>query len=93
MNKTARIVVTPTLLVRMFGLPDFVKMPSKVGQEITFDAYGKRFLVKRSARNVFFLSCPLASPRCRFGTLDQIAEDVATVLETGAMPQSAERAC
>ena len=84
----ALVVVPPLFLVRLFGVPASVRLPAKVREEVTFEAHGKCFHVKRLASDVWFLSCPLNSPRARFGTLEEIAEDVGHVLETGALPVS-----
>lgn len=85
-----RIIVSPTMLVTMFGVPDRVSMPRKVGQEITFEAYQKRWHCKRLGRTTWNLWAPLSSPRMRFGTAKEIAADIGHVLETGALPQSKE---
>lgn len=82
-----KIIVPPVLLVRMFGVPESVAMPRRVGDEITFEAYSKRWHCKRINRNTWNLWAPLHSQRMRFGNSSQIAEDIGHVLETGAMPQ------
>ena len=87
------VITPPTMLVQMFGVPESVKMPAKIGEEITFQAYGKRWHCKRVRRDCYWLSAPLSSPRCRFGTREEIAEDIGNVLETGSLPESKERMC
>jgi hypothetical protein len=81
-------VVAPTLLVKMFGVPESVRVPRKLGEETTFIAYSIRFHLKKLASDTWCLSCPLHSPRCRFGNRAEIIEDVGKVLETGALPKS-----
>jgi hypothetical protein len=76
------------MLVKMFGVPELVRLPATVGQETTFEAHGKRFHLKRIATDTWFLSCPLNDPRARFGTQEEIAEDVGRVLESGHLPRS-----
>jgi hypothetical protein len=88
-----RTIVPPVLLVRMFGVPESVTMPRKIGQEITFTAYDRLFHCKRVRRDCWWLSAPLSSPRCRFGTADEIAADIGHVLETGNLPESKNRMC
>ena len=83
-----RTIVTPLLLVQLFGVPDAVNMPRKVGEEITFDAHGKRWHCKRVNRYSWNLWAPLHSPRMRWGNAKEIAEDIGNVLETGAMPEA-----
>jgi hypothetical protein len=80
-------------MVKLFGNPEMVRMPSKIGEEITFECHGKRFHCKRVRRDCWWLSSPLHSPVCRFGNAGEIAEDIGNVLETGALPQSKERMC
>ncbi len=84
-------IVPPTYLVTMFGVPESVGMPARVGDEVTFEAHGKRWHTKRVNRISWNLWAPLHSPRMRWGTRKEIAEDIGVVLETGAMPQSKER--
>lgn len=88
-----KIIVPPMLLVRMFGVPDRVAMPRKVGEEITFEAYSKRWHCKRISKTTWNLWAPLHSPRMRFGNASQIAEDIGHVLETGALPMAKESFC
>ena len=86
-RKQSLVVVAPTLLVNLFGVPPMIRLPSKVREEITFDAHGKRWHCKRIATDVWALSAPLHSPRMRCGTASEIAEDIGSVLETGELPQ------
>jgi hypothetical protein len=87
-RKQSLVVVAPTLLVNLFGVPPMVRIPSKMREEITFEAHGKRWHCKRIASDTWMLSVPLHSPRARFGTASEIAEDIGSVLETGELPQS-----
>lgn len=87
------VVVPPRLLVDLFGVPESVSLPSRRGEEITFEAHGKRFHVKKITGTEYFLSCPLHSPRTRFGTGKEIAEDIGRVLECGILPQCKEKVC
>ena len=80
------VVVTPTLLVKLFGVPECVRLPAKMREETTFEAHGRHFIVKRIERNTWFLSCPLCDPRARFGTQTEIAADIGHVLECGRLP-------
>lgn len=82
------VVVPPLALVQLFGVPELVRLPAKVREEVTFEAHGKRFKVKRISRDSWFLSCPLHDSQARFGTREEIAEDVGTVLETGSLPHA-----
>lgn len=84
-------IVPPALLVQMFGVPESVALPTAIGAETVFDAHGKRFYCKKVRRDCFHLSAPLSSPRFRWGTAKEMAEDIGHVLETGSMPQSKER--
>lgn len=81
------VVVPPTMLVQMFGVPDRVALPSAKGGETVFDCYGKRFYVKKVTQSAFMLTCPLHYPQARFGTAGEIADDIGRVLETGVLPR------
>ena len=84
-----RVIVPPKMLVEMFGVPESVAIPSKVGQETVFDCHGRRFYVKKLSQSTWMLTNPLNDPRARFGSsAADIGEDVARVLETGKLPRS-----
>lgn len=87
------VIVPPVLLVRMFGVPEHVKMPTKNNPEVTFDAHGRRFTVRRINPTTYTLSCLLHDPRMRFGTANEIAEDIGHVLETGRLPHAKTSVC
>ncbi len=80
-----RVIVPPTLLVRMFGVPPMIPMPGIIGTETTFAAYEKRWTVKKIRRDTWTLACG-GVDRIRFGTMDEIASDIGHVLETGVFP-------
>jgi hypothetical protein len=53
---------------------------------VTFEAHGKRFHLKKVGRTAYMLSCPLHSPRTRYGNATVIRQDVEQALQTGALP-------
>jgi len=67
-------------------IPEF-KFP-KLGETVTFEMHGKRFHLKKINRTEYFLSCPLSSPRSRFGNRKEILEDIQSISETGVLPRS-----
>lgn len=62
-------------------------MPGAVGAVKVFACHGKHFSVKRCDRHTWFLRQDGVA-RGRFGTREQIAEDVSYVLAYGVMPRS-----
>ena len=82
-------ICPPLLLVRMFGVPDAVAMPAKIGDEITFKAHGQEWYCKRLPNSYFLAAFVDGKPhgRARFGTAKQIAKDIGAILETGALPR------
>jgi len=85
-----RIIAAPAVLVAI-GAPDIVRIPTAMRQPVDFVAYGRKFTVKRIRRDTWHLSREGLATRSRFGTLDQISEDVSSVIETGELPCSGER--
>ena len=85
-----RIITAPSFLVAI-GAPDSVRIPTAMRQPVDFVAYGRKFAIKRISRDTWHLSRDGLTTRSRFGTLDQIAEDVGAVMETGELPCSGER--
>lgn len=83
----AIVIVPPTMLVKIFGCPESVRIPTKKGEEVVFDCYGRRFYVKKLSQSTYMLTNPLNDPRARFGTAKEIADDVSRVLETGRLPR------
>lgn len=85
------VIVPPVMLVQMFGVPEMVKLPTKKGgdHETIFDAHGKRFYCRKISGSEYMLTCPMATPRARFGNAKEMAEDIGRALETGSLPQSA----
>lgn len=65
-----------------------IKLPRHRGGEIAFTAHGHRFYVKKITRTDFMMTCPLVSPRARFGNRKQINEDIGYVFDSGALPRS-----
>lgn len=65
--------------------------PLKVGQTHEFAAHGRNFAVKRLRRNVYFLRDLAVSERSRWGTKAEITQDVAIVLQCGALPGAKKR--
>lgn len=61
-------------------------VPLKVGVTEAFTARDRTFEVKRVNHDTWHLRDVNVSTRSRFGTLSEIREDVANVLETGALP-------
>lgn len=83
------VVVPPTMLVKMFGVPEMVRIPDKISDGPNeFSCHGRTFRVKRISRDTWHLRDLAISERSRFGTKKQIAEDVGKVLETGVLPRS-----
>ena len=79
-------VVPPVLLVRLFGVPESIAMPRKVGDIVQYAAHGRQFQVKRVNRDTWHLRDLGIAERSRFGTVKEIADDVGSTLETGALP-------
>jgi hypothetical protein len=88
---TNRVVVPPRHLVVMFGVPERVTVPGKMGMVIEFHAHGRTFRVKRLNRNTWHLRDLEISERSRFGRMDDICADVGAVLETGHLPCGKDR--
>ena len=57
-----------------------------VGDDFTFTAHGRTFTVKRLRRTVYNLRDHAVWERSRFGTRQQIAEDVQVALDYGHLP-------
>ena len=67
-------------------------LPKREGQEITFDAHGQQWRIKRLGRDTWTLyNVRATAPRCRFGNREEIANDLATVVQTGILPGKAGR--
>ncbi len=66
-------------------------IPRKVGTSNSFVAHGKTFYAKRlsNSKDGYYLDSPLTTPRCRWGTRKEIAEDIASIFETGVLPGKA----
>ena len=67
--------------------------PTTIGTTRDFIAHGKKFVVKKSNRNTWSLRKSGdngygvdRNTRVRFGTLEQIQEDISYVLDIGDMP-------
>ncbi len=58
----------------------------KHGKEVSFDAHGKSFRLRRLERFTWCLSCPAHTHRVRFGNSQEIAEDITAAQESGALP-------
>lgn len=83
------VVVPPKLLVKLFGVPSMVVLPSKVGQATTFSAHGQTFHVKRVSRESWLLTDPREAgynPNGRWGNAEEISDDIGHVLECGRLP-------
>lgn len=65
-----------------------IKLPRRWGDEITFIAHGHTFRVKKIVGNEFMMTCPLVSPRARFGNRKQIREDINHAFDSGTLPRS-----
>lgn len=64
---------------------DAITLPRKRGVEITFEAQGHTFRVKRVSED-WMLTDPLHSPRARFGNRREILADIAHCVDVGALP-------
>jgi len=82
------VIVPPTYLVAMFGVPSMVYLPTKKGQSVEFTCYGQTFSCKKLNSSEFIL-IGTESPRARFGNSEQMAEDIGRILETGKIPHCA----
>ena len=87
------VVVPPVLLVKMFGVPELVRLPTKAGESVVFTAYGKEWLCKYICRDTLCLRHVGHDHHARWGTARQIAADIGHVLETGALPCSKGVCC
>ncbi len=62
----------------------------KTGAAFDFESHGKRFTLKRLARDVYCLSCPLHTGRVRFAdTYREIVQDVSHCIDYGVLPGTA----
>lgn len=57
-----------------------------IGASVTFAVGARTFTVKRLRQAVWHLRDHAITGRSRFGTLQEITRDVASVYETGALP-------
>lgn len=67
-------------------MADRITAPRKIGETTEYTVNGRHFRLKRLSRNAWFLAAEDVKSRARFGTWEQIAQDIATTLETGALP-------
>lgn len=65
-----------------------IKLPRIRGSEIAFTAHGKRFYVKKISGTDFMMTCPLDTPRARFGNRKQIQQDIDYAFDSGTLPRS-----
>lgn len=63
-------------------------VPNKIGEEAKIEAHGKTCYVKRISRSTWHMRMQGLLERSRFGTKQEIREDVQSFLETGALPRS-----
>lgn len=65
-----------------------IHLPVKIGEEVSFSAHGKTYSVKRIARSTWHLRDTAIKTHSRFGTAQEIAEDIGHVIECGSLPRS-----
>lgn len=63
----------------------------RIGEFREFQTHGHTFMVKRLRRREYHLMAFHIQHRSRFGTAEQIMEDVEWVTECGVLPCSGER--
>jgi len=61
-------------------------LPINIGERVRFEAHGQSFLVGYHSRNTYWLSTDPPGQRRRWGTRQEIVEDIAYVFENGALP-------
>lgn len=61
-------------------------LPLNIGEKARFSAHGRDFIVGWQQRGVYWLSTDPPGERRRWGTRDQIIEDIAYVFENGVLP-------
>lgn len=79
-------IVSPALLVRLFGVPESITLPRRKDDSVTFTAYGKTFAVKKLENGEYHLRDTAIDSHSRFGDAQQIAQDIGHVLESGHLP-------
>ena len=83
-------LLTPAEATAIMDRLDTIRLPRKRGDETTFVAHGQTFRIKRLSAD-YALTCPLQSPRVRFGDRADILADVAKCLTSGVLPGQAGR--
>jgi hypothetical protein len=68
-------------------LPNAIELPSRSGEILGYEAQGETLEVKKLKPGEYFAKV-LGTQRGRFGDSEQIREDIAHFLETGALPRS-----
>lgn len=81
-----RVITSPKLLVELFGVPELIRLPAKVGHEINFQAHSKTWQAGRISRQSWFVA--EANGRGFVGSEQQIADAIGIILETGTLPVS-----
>jgi hypothetical protein len=66
-------------------------VPTSVRCPVVFSAAGEEFIAKKLRSGVYFLGLSRPYHRARFGTADEIREDIAYVAEYGKLPQDGSR--
>lgn len=89
------VVVPPAMLVKMFGVPELVRLPVKVGETTTFTAHSIEWKCKYIRRGVYYLgkADSRGQVHARWGRAAEIAEDIGHVLEHGSLPCSDKARC
>ena len=72
-------------VMRSVDMPNVI-IPDRIGITVQYAVRGRKFEVKRLRRDIWHLRDLARSDRSRFGTRQQIAEDIAATLESGALP-------
>jgi len=66
-------------------------LPVNIGERTRFEAHGQSFLIGYHSRNTYWLSTDPPGERRRWGTRQQITEDIAYVFENGVLPPASRR--
>jgi len=68
-----------------------INLPTSIKTPVMFESRGETFIAKKLRPGVYFLGLSRPYHRARFGTADEIREDIAHAVECGTLPQPAAR--